>query len=107
LITLNRLSISYNFNRATFRTLAIILTNAQAAQRLLAQQPPDLAEARDILADIISEDQSSTTNYRSPQMERRITRTSDWNQRRFGMYAKSSSNLNRLAARLLESAQGR
>jgi two-component system sensor kinase FixL len=37
--------------------LAIILTNAQAAQRLLAQQPPDLAEARDILADIISEDQ--------------------------------------------------
>ena len=37
--------------------LATILTNAQAAQRLLAQQPPDLAEARDILADIISEDQ--------------------------------------------------
>ncbi len=37
--------------------LAIILTNAQAAQRLLAQQPPDLTEARDILADIVSEDQ--------------------------------------------------
>lgn len=37
--------------------LAIILANAQAAQRLLAQQPPDLAEARDILADIVSEDQ--------------------------------------------------
>jgi PAS domain S-box-containing protein len=37
--------------------LAIILTNAQAAQRFLAQQPPDLAEARDILADIVSEDQ--------------------------------------------------
>src|SRR5271165_1062837 len=37
--------------------LAIILTNAQAAQRLLAQSPPDLAEARDILADIVSEDQ--------------------------------------------------
>jgi len=37
--------------------LAIILTNAQAAQRLLAQTPPDLAEARDILADIVSEDQ--------------------------------------------------
>ena len=37
--------------------LAIILTNAQAAQRLLAQEPPDLAEARDILADIVSEDQ--------------------------------------------------
>ena len=37
--------------------LAIILTNAQAAQRLLAQQPPDLAEIRDILADIVSEDE--------------------------------------------------
>src|SRR5208283_3376322 len=37
--------------------LAIILTNAQAAQRLLAQSPPDLAEARDILTDIVSEDQ--------------------------------------------------
>jgi C4-dicarboxylate-specific signal transduction histidine kinase len=37
--------------------LAIILTNAQAAQRLLAQEPPDLAEARDILADIVSEDE--------------------------------------------------
>jgi C4-dicarboxylate-specific signal transduction histidine kinase len=37
--------------------LAIIFTNAQAAQRLLAQQPPDLAEAREILADIVSEDE--------------------------------------------------
>jgi two-component system, LuxR family, sensor kinase FixL len=37
--------------------LAIILTNAQAAQRLLAQEPPDVAETRDILADIVSEDQ--------------------------------------------------
>jgi PAS domain S-box-containing protein len=37
--------------------LAIILTNAQAAQLLLAQPSPDLAEARDILADIVSEDQ--------------------------------------------------
>ncbi|MCX6926989.1 MAG: ATP-binding protein, partial [Verrucomicrobia bacterium] len=37
--------------------LAIILTNAQAALRLLAQQPPDLAEAREIIADIVSEDQ--------------------------------------------------
>lgn len=37
--------------------LAIILTNAQAAQRLLAQSPPDLAEARDILDDIVLEDQ--------------------------------------------------
>jgi PAS domain S-box-containing protein len=37
--------------------LAIILTNAQAAQRLLAQQPPDVAEAREILVDIVSEDE--------------------------------------------------
>jgi len=37
--------------------LAIILTNAQAAQRLLMQQPPDIAEAQDILADIVSEDE--------------------------------------------------
>lgn len=36
--------------------LAIILSNAQAAQRLLARQPPDLPEVRDILADIINED---------------------------------------------------
>jgi len=36
--------------------LAIILSNAQAAQRLLAKQPPDLAEVRDILADIVAED---------------------------------------------------
>lgn len=37
--------------------LAIILTNAQAAQRLLAQEPPDVAETRDILADIVTEDE--------------------------------------------------
>jgi len=36
--------------------LAIILSNAQAAQRLLTQEPPDLAEVRDILGDIASED---------------------------------------------------
>ncbi len=45
--------------------LAIILTNAQAAQRLLAQQPPDLAEARDILADIVSEDQRAGRSHRA------------------------------------------
>ena len=37
--------------------LAIILTNAQAAQRLLVQEPPDVAETRDILTDIVSEDE--------------------------------------------------
>jgi two-component system, LuxR family, sensor kinase FixL len=36
--------------------LAIILSNAQAAQRLLAQSPPDIAEARAILLDIVRAD---------------------------------------------------
>ena len=36
--------------------LAIILSNAQAAQRLLAQSPPDVAEVNEILADIVGED---------------------------------------------------
>jgi two-component system sensor kinase FixL len=36
--------------------LAIILSNAQAAQFLLAQTPPDLAEVRDIISDIIDAD---------------------------------------------------
>ena len=36
--------------------LAIILSNAQAAQRLLAQSPPDVAEVSEILADIVGED---------------------------------------------------
>ncbi len=37
--------------------LAIILSNAQAAQRLMAQPVPDLVEVRDILNDIVTEDQ--------------------------------------------------
>jgi PAS domain S-box-containing protein len=37
--------------------LATILSNVQAAQRFLAQQPPDLAEVRDILTDVVAEDQ--------------------------------------------------
>lgn len=36
--------------------LAIILSNAQAAQRLIAQKNPDLGELRDILSDIVSAD---------------------------------------------------
>jgi PAS domain S-box-containing protein len=36
--------------------LAIILANAQAAQRLLERRPPDLGEVRAILSDIIDED---------------------------------------------------
>lgn len=36
--------------------LGIILSNAQAAQDLLSAEQPDLAELRDILADIVSED---------------------------------------------------
>jgi two-component system sensor kinase FixL len=36
--------------------LASILSNAEAAQRFLAQEPPDLPEVKEILTDIISED---------------------------------------------------
>ena len=36
--------------------LGIILSNAQAAQELLAQDPPDLTEVQDILADIVAAD---------------------------------------------------
>lgn len=36
--------------------LGIILSNAQAAQHLLAEEQPDLVELREILADIVSED---------------------------------------------------
>jgi two-component system, LuxR family, sensor kinase FixL len=36
--------------------LAVILSNAQAAQRLLAQSPPDIAEASAILMDIVRAD---------------------------------------------------
>jgi signal transduction histidine kinase len=36
--------------------LGIILSNAQAAQELLAQQPPDLAEVQSILTDIVAAD---------------------------------------------------
>jgi two-component system sensor kinase FixL len=37
--------------------LAAILSNAQAAQRFLAQDPSDLAEIREILRDIVADDQ--------------------------------------------------
>lgn len=40
--------------------LGIILSNAQAAQRLLAKDPPDLSEVRAILADIVSENQRTS-----------------------------------------------
>lgn len=36
--------------------LTAVLSNAQAAQRFLAHDPPDLSEVRDILADIVAED---------------------------------------------------
>lgn len=36
--------------------LAIILSNAQAAQRLMAKSPPALEEVREILGDIVTED---------------------------------------------------
>ena len=52
--TLNELSgsLAHELNQP----LAIILSNAQAAQRLLAQIPPDVEEVREILTDIVSED---------------------------------------------------
>ncbi|MEO8438750.1 MAG: ATP-binding protein [Spartobacteria bacterium] len=52
--TLNQLSgsLAHELNQP----LAIILSNAQAAQRLLAQSPPDIAEVSEILADIVGED---------------------------------------------------
>ena len=37
--------------------LAAILSNAEAAQRFLAQDPPAVGELRDILADIVAEDE--------------------------------------------------
>ena len=40
--------------------LAMILTNAEAAQALLAQSPPNLAEVREILADIVSADRRAS-----------------------------------------------
>ena len=52
--TLNELSGS--LAHEMYQPLAIILSNAQAAQRLLAQTPPDLDEVREILADIVQED---------------------------------------------------
>ena len=40
--------------------LAAILSNAQAAQRFLAREDSDLAEVRDILKDIVAEDQRAS-----------------------------------------------
>lgn len=40
--------------------LAIILTNAQVLQRVLAQSPPDLSEASEILRVIVSEDRRAS-----------------------------------------------
>ncbi|WP_437817665.1 hybrid sensor histidine kinase/response regulator [Sorangium sp. So ce1078] len=45
-------SIAHELNQP----LAAILSNAQAAQRLLAQAPPDVAEARAALDDIVADD---------------------------------------------------
>lgn len=52
--TLNELSGS--LAHEIYQPLAIILSNAQAAQRLLVQNPPDLDEVREILGDIVDED---------------------------------------------------
>jgi len=52
--TLNELSGS--LAHEIYQPLAIILSNAQAAQRLLARTPPDLDEVREILVDIVDDD---------------------------------------------------
>lgn len=52
--TLNELSGS--LAHALNQPLATILSNAQAAQRYLAQTPPNLAMVEEILADIVAED---------------------------------------------------
>ncbi len=46
--------------------LAAILSNAQAAQRFLEQEQPDLDEIREILADIVEDDR------RASEMIRRL-----------------------------------
>ena len=40
--------------------LAAILSNAQAAQRFLEQEEPDLDEIREILADIVADDKRAS-----------------------------------------------
>jgi signal transduction histidine kinase len=55
--------------------LAAILTNAQAASRLLARTPPDLAELRACLADVISDDRRAAEVIRSM---RRLLKRSDF-----------------------------
>ena len=56
--TLNELSGS--LAHELYQPLAIILSNAQAAQRLLSKAPPDLQEVEDILVDIVAEDRRAT-----------------------------------------------
>lgn len=58
-VNLNELSgsIAHELNQP----LAIILSNAQAAQRMLAHPAPDLDELRSILADIVHEDRRAGT----------------------------------------------
>ena len=46
--------------------LSSILSNAQAGQRFMAQDPPDLVEVRAILADIVSADRRAARDHRAP-----------------------------------------
>jgi C4-dicarboxylate-specific signal transduction histidine kinase len=52
--------------------LGAILSNAQAAQRFMSAEPPDLTEVREILADIIADDQRAVEVIR--RLRRFLTR---------------------------------
>jgi two-component system sensor kinase FixL len=60
--------------------LGIILSNAQAAQRLLAKESPDLKEVAEILEDIVSEDLRASE---SIQRMRTLLKRGDINRQRF------------------------
>lgn len=71
--------------------LAIILSNAQAAQRYLLQVPPNLAMVNDILADIVAED------LRASEVIRRLRALL-----RHGEVAAAPMSLNRAIEQVLE-----
>ncbi len=85
-------SIAHEINQP----LAAILSNAQAAQRLLALTPPDLAEVRDALAAIVADDRRAG---KVIQQIRAMLRKSEPN-----VIAQDLNELVREVARLLASA---
>jgi C4-dicarboxylate-specific signal transduction histidine kinase len=85
-------SIAHEINQP----LAAILSNAQAAQRLLARTPPDLAEVRDALAAVVDDDRRAG---KVIQQIRAMLRKSDPQ-----VIAQDLNELVREVARLLASA---